>query len=151
MIGMMYLFYTALMALNVSNEVLNAFIAVNAGIQQTTENFSIKTAGLYAKIDAQAAENPQKYGNLAKEAHEFQAKCDEIFDYIRLVKVQCLYQSDPEKIKDPTVLTNDTCEIKKMDDINAAPAVMDEEAGPQATYGVELENKMVEFSKFVLN
>ena len=60
MIGMMYLFYTALMALNVSNEVLNAFVAVNAGIQQTTENFSIKTGELYGRIDGKAAEQPAK-------------------------------------------------------------------------------------------
>ena len=147
MIGMMYLFYTALMALNVSNEVLNAFVAVNLGIQQTTENFSIKTADLYAKIDAQASENAAKYGKLANEAHEFEAKCNEIFDFIRGVKVKCLNASD--ETVDATVLTNDTCTIKKMDDINAAPAIMDEEAG--GSEGTALEDKMVEFSQFVLN
>jgi len=147
MIGMMYLFYTALMALNVSNEVLNAFIAVNAGIQQTTENFSIKTRELYAKIDAQAAENPAKYQKLAEEAHKFQHECDTLFNYIRLIKVKCLKASD-ETIDDSN-LENDTCTIKKMDDINAAPAVMDPEAG--GTMGEELEKMMENFSKFVLN
>ena len=127
MIGMMYLFYTALMALNVSNEVLNAFVAVNAGIQQTTENFSIKTGELYGRIDGKAAEQPGKYAALQKEAHEFEAECNKIFNGIRRIKVQCLNKSD-ETI-DPTNIEMDTAVIKKMDDINAAPAIMDKEAG----------------------
>jgi len=127
MIGMMYLFYTALMALNVSNEVLNAFVAVNAGIQQTTENFSIKTQSLYSVIDNKAAEQPGKYAALQKEAHEFEVECNKIFNGIRRIKVQCLNKSD-ETI-DASNVENDTCVIKKMDDINAAPAIMDKEAG----------------------
>lgn len=142
MIGMMYLFYTALMALNVSNEVLNAFVAVNAGIQQTTENFSIKTASLYGLIDGKAAEQPGKYAELQKEAHDFQAACDEIFNGISEIKLKCLQASDPEA-------TSDTCTIKKMDDINAAPAVMDKEAG--GTEGDHLRQMMENFRNLVLN
>ncbi len=122
MIGMMYLFYTALMALNVSNEVLNAFVAVNSDIQQTTENFSVKTKDLYSKIDIQAAEQPAKYNALKEEAHKFEAECNELFKGISRVKLKCLQASDPE-------VTSDTCTVKKMDDVNAAPAVMDKEAG----------------------
>ena len=146
MIGMMYLFYTALMALNVSNEVLNAFVAVNAGIQQTTENFSIKTGELYGRIDGKAAEQPGKYAALQKEAHEFEAECNKIFNGIRRIKVQCLNKSD-ETI-DASNIENDTCVIKKMDDINAAPAIMDKEAG--GVMGDSLRSWMDNFRDMVL-
>ena len=40
MINMMYLVLTALLALNVSKEVLNSFFEVNRGIERTTSTFS---------------------------------------------------------------------------------------------------------------
>jgi hypothetical protein len=46
MIQMMYLFYTALLALNVSGEIINAFVYVNDSLVQTTENFHSKTKSL---------------------------------------------------------------------------------------------------------
>ena len=42
MINMMYLVLTALLALNVSKEVLNSFFEVNKGIERTTTNFDLK-------------------------------------------------------------------------------------------------------------
>jgi hypothetical protein len=42
MIGMMYLVLTAMLALNVSAEVLEAFGVVDEGIKKTTANFSEK-------------------------------------------------------------------------------------------------------------
>ena len=39
---MMYLVLTALLALNVSKEVLNSFFEVNKGIERTTTNFNSK-------------------------------------------------------------------------------------------------------------
>jgi hypothetical protein len=41
MINMMYLVLTALLALNVSKEVLNSFFEVNKGITRTTINFLV--------------------------------------------------------------------------------------------------------------
>ena len=42
MIGMMYLVLTALLAMNVSKDVLDAFVIVDKGLVQTTENFAAK-------------------------------------------------------------------------------------------------------------
>ena len=38
MIGMMYLVYTALLAMNVSKDILNAFDIVNTSVQETNHN-----------------------------------------------------------------------------------------------------------------
>ena len=40
MIGMMYLVLTALLALNVSKDILDAFIVVNKGLENTNTNFT---------------------------------------------------------------------------------------------------------------
>ena len=47
MINMMYLVLTALLALNVSKEVLNSFFEVNTGVVRTTSNFATKNVETY--------------------------------------------------------------------------------------------------------
>ena len=47
MIGMMYLVLTALLALNVSKDVLDAFVLVDDGMMKTVENFEEKNTLLY--------------------------------------------------------------------------------------------------------
>ena len=48
MIGMMYLVLTAMLALNVSKDILNAFIIVNDGLEKTNVNFMWKIYALYS-------------------------------------------------------------------------------------------------------
>ena len=50
MIGMMYLVLTALLALNVSKEILNAFVIIEEGLNTTNTNFDSKNGILYSKF-----------------------------------------------------------------------------------------------------
>ena len=61
MINMMYLVLTALLALNVSKEVLESFFEVNKGIERTTTNFFSKNVETYSDFDIAAKNNPEKY------------------------------------------------------------------------------------------
>ena len=54
MINMMYLVLTALLALNVSKEVLNSFFEVNTGVVRTTANFTSKNMETYDDFTAAA-------------------------------------------------------------------------------------------------
>ena len=47
MINMMYLVLTALLALNVSKEVLQSFFDVNKGIERTTNSFDFKNQDFF--------------------------------------------------------------------------------------------------------
>ena len=60
MINMMYLVLTALLALNVSKEVLNSFFEVNKGIERTTTNFYNKNGDTYYDFDNATAVGPVK-------------------------------------------------------------------------------------------
>lgn len=123
MIGMMYLFYTALLALNVSSEILTSFVKINESIQKTTSNYSEKTKSLYAKINNSALEQPGKYAKLAKQAHEVERQSNEFIQNIEDLKLLILRESQgPEATLDG--------EIKKMDDLHAATIVMVGEGGP---------------------
>ncbi len=82
MIGMMYLVLTALLALNVSKDILNAFVIVNNGLQVTNENFKGKNQVLYNEFEKQLSVNRNKvqpYYNAAKEVQKLtQTVCDSI-------------------------------------------------------------------------
>ena len=60
MIGMMYLVLTALLALNVSKEILNAFVIVENGLNATNDNFDGKNGVLYAKFEKALIDNNKK-------------------------------------------------------------------------------------------
>ena len=62
MIGMMYLVLTAMLALNVSATVLDAFVLVDSGLSQTTKSFTLKNERLYTQIDNSHLINPTKVG-----------------------------------------------------------------------------------------
>ena len=60
MIGMMYLVLTAMLALNVSKEVLDAFQKINNGIVKTTQNFSSKNDDIYNDLFQQLKQMKQR-------------------------------------------------------------------------------------------
>jgi gliding motility-associated protein GldM len=60
MINMMYLVLTALLALNVSQEVLNAFHLVNEGLQSSNGSLEKKNQGIYDAFDKQMQQDKIK-------------------------------------------------------------------------------------------
>ena len=60
MIGMMYLVLTALLALNISKEVLNGFVKVERGLIQTQTTLKEKSLQSFHEIDARYNVNPPK-------------------------------------------------------------------------------------------
>ena len=70
MIGMMYLFYTALLALNVSAEILTAFTLVDGSLRKTntiTEGVIESTQTEFAKAMTNDPNGTKKYNDLATE------------------------------------------------------------------------------------
>lgn len=122
MIGMMYLFYTALLALNVSSEIVTAFVKIDESIKKTTLNFSAKTNSLYGIIDAKALEQPGKYTKLAQQAHDIESQANKFYNDIDRLKLMIIQES-----QGPETTLED--EIKKKDDLHAATIVMVGEGG----------------------
>jgi len=97
MIGMMYLVLTALLALNVSKDVLNAFILVDKSLTKTTENFYHKNDVYYREFDRAAAENPVKAGPWKAKADEVKRKSNELHEYIQGLKLEIVRSSEGEE------------------------------------------------------
>jgi gliding motility-associated protein GldM len=98
MINMMYLVLTALLALNVSKEVLNSFFEVNKGIERTTTNFNAKNASTYSAFKNAASNNPEKYQEVSDKAYSIKSKVDSISLFIQEMKYDLVAKSDKNKI-----------------------------------------------------
>lgn len=86
MINMMYLFYTALLALNVSKDILDAFVGVNQGLENTKVTFTEKMDNTYNQFASMARESPAKYGRPWQEAQQIQASASELISHIDTLK-----------------------------------------------------------------
>jgi gliding motility-associated protein GldM len=96
MIGMMYLVLMAMLALNVSKDVLDAFVLVDEGLTQTTANFAQKNDVYYQEFDRAAAENPVKAGPWQQKALEVKRRADELHQYIQELKIEIVKYADGE-------------------------------------------------------
>ena len=96
MINMMYLVLTALLALNVSKEVLNSFFEVNKGIERTTTNFNSKNGDTYADFDNAATNNPEKYQAVRDQAYALKLKTDQLVDSLQKMKYDLVLATDKE-------------------------------------------------------
>ena len=94
MINMMYLVLTALLALNVSKEVLNSFFEVNQGIERTTNNFNIKNGDTYADFDNAVENNPIKYKAVRDQAYSIKNETDALVDSLQRMKYDLVLNVD---------------------------------------------------------
>ena len=119
MIGMMYLVLTAMLALNVSAEVLDAFRLVNEGIRSTTENFSQKNTSVYKEFEKEVAKNEQKAKPWQDKAFEVRERADSMYQYIQDLKVRILKANQGENIQENAALhqTEDGQIVIEMDKV----------------------------------
>ncbi|MGB6036709.1 MAG: GldM family protein [Cryomorphaceae bacterium] len=94
MIGMMYLVLTALLALNVSKEILDAFITINNGLETTMVTFDGKLAGQYGAFNASYNENQEKYGDAWAKAQELRSQANGLIQHIDLIKAKTIADTE---------------------------------------------------------
>lgn len=94
MINMMYLVLVALLALNVSAEVLRAFKLVNDGLEDTTLKFDAKNAIIYTSFQAQYAKDSAKVGPYYNAAVNAKTEADKLIAYIDSLKAFLLAEGD---------------------------------------------------------
>ena len=124
MIGMMYLVLTAMLALNVSKEAVEAFKKVDKGLTQTVANYVIKNNLIYSEFDRAAAENPAKAGKFKTVAYQVKERADEAFNFIQGLKIEIINTAEgPENlaVKGNEVIVE---EVKRIDDSNIPSQIL---------------------------
>ena len=160
MINMMYLVLTALLALNVSKEILDSFVTVNTGLENTKATLREKMDDTYAQFSGLASQNRAKYGENYDKAHEVELKAAELVSYIDTLKVRAIKET--EKIPIDSIVVRDASgnpaivnlgKIQKKDAYNEITNMMvgSEPAKPkEGEYtATELRAKLEEFRDLV--
>ena len=94
MIAMMYLVLTALLALNVSKQILDAFLVVNESMESTNESLSLKIDDAYAKFEQQYSVNKDKVGPFYNKAVNIRKEAKELENYVEWLKYKLVEVSE---------------------------------------------------------
>ena len=140
MINLMYLVLTALLAMNVSSEILNAFKVVDKSLQNSNTNITNANNTLYKSLADMLAE--PKTAEKAKEwepkAQQAKKLADDMTNYMESLK------QDLKKASGLAIV--DGKESFKEDNLDAASRLFDTEGK-----GKQLEARLAEFRKSLLD
>lgn len=117
LIGMLYLVLMALLALNVSVEVLDSFVVVDEGLSRTIDNFMSKNEMTYREFDQRYAENPERVGTWREKAEMARNEANKLYDYIEELKVEIVTTAegdDTDAVVDGIVLSDRITQSENM-------------------------------------
>ncbi|OIQ38135.1 MAG: hypothetical protein BM563_06835 [Bacteroidetes bacterium MedPE-SWsnd-G1] len=97
MINLMYLVFIAMLALQMSKEVLTAFGYLNERLTTFNVSQKDKNADKYAGLALKASEQAEKFGDENEKAQQVRALSQELFDHIEKVKQVVLVDIPEEK------------------------------------------------------
>jgi len=111
MINLMYLVLTAMLALNVSDSVLNAFKLVRDGLENTNNNFSDKNDVTYKLFENQLKARPEKVRPYYDKAIKAKKISDELKAYIDGIKAEMIKRGDGIDPKTKDIVRRDDQDV----------------------------------------
>lgn len=94
MINLMYIVLMAMLALNVSSDVLNAFSLIEDSLSRSTANSMKENASIYDDFAAQLKGNPAKVQAWYNKAHAVKQMSDSLYNYAEQLKWAIVRDAD---------------------------------------------------------
>ncbi|MCD8317995.1 MAG: gliding motility protein GldM [Paraprevotella sp.] len=116
MINLMYVVLMAMLALNVSSDVLNGFSLVEDSLLRTTANATASNEAIYKDLQGQLKTNPAKVKVWFDKVQHVKNISDSLYNYAEMLKVRIVKQADGEN--------GDVKNIENKEDLEAASTVM---------------------------
>lgn len=116
MINLMYVVLMAMLALNVSTEVLNGFSIVEESLNRTTDNSARENQAIYDDFAAQLKANPAKVKAWFDKAQAVKAMSDSLYNFADQLKLAIVQEADGSDA--------DVKNIKNKEDLESANQVM---------------------------
>ena len=116
MINLMYVVLMAMLALNISTEVLNGFSIVEESLNRTTNNASKENLAMYNAFQNQMNTNPEKVREWFEKATSVKNMSDSLYNFAQELKVAIVKEADGAK--------GDIYNIENKDNLEAASHVM---------------------------
>ena len=116
MINLMYVLLMAMLALNVSSDVLNGFTLVDESLTNTTANIGKQNEALYRDFETFLAQNPEKVREWYDRAIDVKSMSDSLYDLADRLKELIAKKADGAD--------GDYNNIKNREDLEASTYVM---------------------------
>lgn len=127
MINLMYVVLMAMLALNVSSDVLKGFTLVSGKLDQATQNAMLINKGIYQNFDEQMKANPAKVKEWYEKSQYVKHMSDSLYNFAEELKVAIVRKSDGKD--------GDVHNIRNQEDLEAATSIM---LAPRKGRGQEL-------------
>ena len=116
MINLMYVVLMAMLAMNISNEVLDGFSIVDESLVRSTDNAEKQNQNIYSAFDQQMKANPAKVQEWYNKAVGVKRMSDSLYNFAQSLKLAIVKEADGED--------GDVDNIDRVDDLEAANRVM---------------------------
>ena len=140
MINLMYVVLMAMLALNVSTEVLNGFSIVEESLKRTTQNASLENQVIYDDFAVQMKKNPQKVKQWYDKSQKVKQMSDDLYNLADELKLAIVQEADGSD--------GDVQNIRNKEDLEAANQVM---LSPNRGRGKELYNAIINYRTQMLS
>ena len=140
MINLMYVVLMAMLAMNVSTEVLNGFSIVEEGLVRSTSNAAKENDGIYKDFDSQMKSNPKKVRVWYAKAQEVKKMSDELYNFAEELKIAIVKEADGAD--------GDIHNVQNKEDLEAAAQVM---LAPGRAKGPKLQKMIEDFRYRAVN
>ena len=147
MIGMMYLVLTAMLALNVSTDILKAFKLVDDSLHSTLETTEKRNNAMMDDFRYLRDDNPQKNGPWYDMAVELTEKSDSLYNYIQDFKVEIARRTDGVKKYDPEARTIQGNDNRDVTSHYAFPNGMTGDGTP----GTEMKKMIIAYREYLIS
>jgi gliding motility-associated protein GldM len=97
MINLMYLVFIAMLALNMSKEVLSAFGLLEEKITQSNESTDVRNDAFMANLAIKASDEPQTYAELNEKAKQINTLSNTLDNYIEEIKTGMMKTVKPDQ------------------------------------------------------
>ena len=138
MINLMYIVLTAMLALNVSSDVLNGFNQVQDGLSRTNLNMTAKNENQFRYLEDLYKKNPGKVGPWWEKGRELRSRSESLYLTIDSLKTEIARASDGPQA--------DYNNIVNLDNLEAAGVVM---LNPASKSGEKLRLAVDAYRKYV--
>lgn len=139
MINLMYIVLLAMLALNVSTEVLQGFAVVQESLDRTTKGASEVNEDIYGDFKRQMEQNPEKVRQWFQMATQVRQMSDSLYNFAEDLKVAIVKEADGKD--------GDVHNIENTDNLDAAGTIM---LAPVTGKGRQLYNAINSYRSRIL-
>lgn len=139
MINLMYVVLMAMLAMNVSSDVLKGFTLVDESLNRSKDNSNLQNEAIYKALDDAMKQNPEKTREWYNKAQKVRALSDSLYNLSETLKIRIVKEADGDD--------GDIHDIESRDNLEAATHVM---LAPGSGQGSKLKASIDTFRESIL-